>query len=86
MKAEKSKKRKLLRFIILFLPLLIAILLLVYIRASREMQEASEFMSPVENATMITSLSVFILGYLCFLVLMFFDDIKLFFAKHKAVK
>ncbi len=79
-----QKKKKLLRFIMLFLPLIVAVFLLIYIKTSQKMQETTEFMSPVANVTMITSLSVFVIGYLCFLVLMFFDDIKSFFTKHAA--
>jgi len=67
------------------LPLFVALFLLVYIKTSQEIKGA-EFMSPVDNGTIITSLVVFILGYLCFLILMFFEDIKSCFIRQKPAK
>jgi len=76
-------KQKVWRFIFLIVPLVLAILLLIYIKTSQGMKATSEFMSPIENTTIITSLFVFVFGYMCFLILMFFDDIKSFFKAAK---
>ena len=80
-----KKYIKIWRFLLLFIPLLVAIVILIYVRTSQEVSGA-EYMAPIENTTMIISLMVFIAGYLCFLILMFFDDIKSFFIKQKATK
>lgn len=86
MKKKEDKRTKIWKFIFLFVPLLVAALLLIYIKTSQKVEAGSEFMAPLENTTIITSLVAFMAGYLCFLILMFFDDIKLLFLKHKTVK
>jgi hypothetical protein len=78
---KKSKK-----FIILVMPWLAAVILFSYLKLNQRAISSSELMAPLGNSTLISSLLAFMAGYLCFLILMFFEDIKSFFVRHRSVK
>ena len=71
------KGKKILYKILLFLPLALAIAWLAYIKtAEKTAGMEGTFLSPINNAPIITALIIFIIGYLLFLLMMFFSDIK----------
>lgn len=77
-----KKKKNLFKVIFAILPLILAGTLLSLTLLPKPKINAGEFMSPVENTTLVVSLLVFIAGYAIFLVLMFSDNLKSFFIKH----
>ena len=82
---ERSKELRL-KNIILFLPLVLSVGWMIQIKLTQRFVPpgAGELFSPIQTQPLIISLILFVVGYVFFLLLMFSDDIKSFFAtKHK---
>lgn len=63
---------------LLIIPLVIAIIWLIYIKATEELGGIGKgtFLSPLDNSKFIVILIIFLLVYIFFLGMIFFDDIK----------
>lgn len=68
------------RAIVLALPLVLAIVWLIRIKTIDS--GAAGFLSPVNTAPIVMSLSIFMAGYVLFLFLMFYSNIKEALKKH----
>ena len=75
---EMSQKKKISFTIMLILPLVLAIAWIIYIKATEDIVGAGmgSFLSPIDNTPVIVSLTLFVLGYLFFLGIMFYSNIK----------
>ena len=75
---ETPKKRKTIYMIMLFLPLVLAVAWLVYLKITTEAVGigAGTFLSPADNTPLILGIIIFTLGYLFFLGMMFSSNIK----------
>ncbi len=73
-----SQKKKISFTIMLILPLVLAIAWIIYIKATEDIVGAGmgSFLSPIDNTPVIVSLTLFVLGYLFFLGIMFYSNIK----------
>ena len=71
-----SKGKKIFYVILWFLPLVLAIVWLVYIRVTKTRGVEGTFLSPINNTPLIIALIIFVVGYLLFLFMLFFSDIK----------
>ncbi len=71
--------------IVLSLPLVMSIGWMTYIQIKKNTPIiGDELLSPADSGMLITALSIFTMGYFLFLLLMFSEDIRGFFArKHK---
>ena len=80
----ERRREKIAKNIILFLPLVLSVGWAAQIKLSQSYQIlGGEMLSPVDARPLLTSLMLFILGYVFFLFLMFSDDLKDFFARVK---
>ncbi len=75
---ETPQKRKTIYMMLLFLPLVLAVAWLVYLKITAEAAGigAGTFLSPSDNAPLILGLVIFTLGYLFFLGMMFSSNIR----------
>lgn len=75
---EMPRKKKISFTIMLILPLILAIAWIIYIKATEDVIGAGmgSFLSPIDNTPIIVSLTLFVLGYLFFLGVMFYSNIK----------
>lgn len=71
-----SEKKKKVIVILLFLPLIVAIFLIFFLRYNwREVLPGGESFSPIENRPLFIGLVIFAVGYMFFLGMLFFDNI-----------
>jgi len=75
---ETPRWRKILFVILFAIPLILAIAWIVYIKATEDAIGAGlgSFLSPIDNTPIVVSLTLFILGYLFFLGIIFYSNIK----------
>ena len=74
------KKNKFIRFLLLLIPLILAISILVYIRVVQTQNiGGSELFSPVNSRPLVVSIIIFMAGYVFFLLMMFSEEMKTFF-------
>ena len=80
----RSKKMKV---IALLMPLVIAIIWLIIIVSSNRtilLGDGGAQLAPISDTEpLIIGLSVFVVGYMLFMVMMFYDDINTFFVRNK---
>jgi len=82
----EKRRERMIKNIILFLPLVLSIGWALQIRISNTIAIANgNMLSPIDTQPLLTSLILFIIGYLFFLFLMFSDDIKSFLIR-KTIK
>lgn len=79
----KRKKHTKIKIFILFLPIIISFVWLIYLELALTSIPLGTMLSPSEIEPLIISLIIFIIGYLLFLSLMFFEEIKKFLSKLK---
>jgi polyferredoxin len=75
---DHSKKKLILR-IMLFLPLMLSVAWLVYIKFTEQTGPYGFLSPPVDNTPLIIGLVLFAAGYLIFLGLLFASDVKEWF-------
>ena len=68
------RKKKIALMILLFLPLIIAVSLLVYLKMSHPLA-LGEQLSPAENGPLFIGILIFTAGYLIFLGMLFSENI-----------
>lgn len=75
---ETSRRKKIIFMILLAIPVVLAIVWLSYIKATEDAVGAGigNFLSPIDNTPIVVSLTLFILGYLFFLGIIFYSNIK----------
>ena len=80
----ERRKERIMKNIILFLPLVLSVGWVIQIKLRQTLIIGNEMLSPIDTKPLLTSLALFIVGYIFFLFLMFSDDIKSFLVrKHK---
>ena len=72
--------KKLIIAVLVLIPLILAFFWMNYLKGAEE-AATSVFLSPVDSAPVIIALTVFMSGYVLFLVFMFYDNIREFVDK-----
>mgnify|MGYP001439785709 CR=1 FL=1 len=75
--------KKIIIAVLVLIPILVGFYFWNYIRET-ERAAAGLLLSPIDNTPIIVTLIIFMAGYLLFLFIMFYDNIKEY--THKAVK
>jgi hypothetical protein len=90
MSAGESMKKKITKIIALLMPLILAIIWLLYVVIANRtvlLGERGMQLAPVrDTAPLVIGLSVFILGYVVFVVMMFSEDLKEMMPKKMPMK
>lgn len=79
-----SDKQRKLYTVLLIAPILLVIIWLVYIKSTEQAGGIGKgnFLSPIDNSKLIVVLIIFLLVYVFFVGMIFFDNIKEFIISH----